>query len=50
MREVAEVIGVRQSRASQIHSMILLKLRASLAQLRTPSPVAAPLQQLQAGR
>jgi len=30
MREVAEVIGVRQSRASQIHSMILLKLRAAL--------------------
>jgi RNA polymerase sigma factor FliA len=50
MREVAEVIGVRQSRASQIHSMILLKLRASLSQLQTPAPVTAPLQQLQAWR
>jgi len=36
MKEVAEVIGVRQSRASQIHSMILLKLRAALS--RTPQP------------
>lgn len=50
MREVAEVIGVRQSRASQIHSMILVKLRASLAQLQTPTPVDAPFQRLQAGR
>src|SRR5271165_705642 len=40
MREVAEVIGVRQSRASQIHSMILLKLRASLAPLQTPPPAS----------
>jgi len=37
MREVAEVIGVRQSRASQIHSMILIKLRAALS-LQTAMP------------
>lgn len=36
MREVAEIIGVRQSRASQIHSMVLLKLRAALRQHTTP--------------
>ena len=41
MREVAEVIGVRQSRASQIHSMVLLKLRAALRQHRTPLPAPA---------
>jgi RNA polymerase sigma factor for flagellar operon FliA len=42
MREVAEVIGVRQSRASQIHSMVLLKLRAALRQQQTPPPTARP--------
>jgi RNA polymerase sigma factor FliA len=44
MREVAEVIGVKQSRASQIHSMILFKLRASLGQIQGPSasPSEAP--------
>ncbi|MFZ1133457.1 MAG: FliA/WhiG family RNA polymerase sigma factor [Candidatus Korobacteraceae bacterium] len=36
MREVAEVIGVRQSRASQIHSMVLLKLKASLGYTQRP--------------
>ncbi|HME58309.1 MAG TPA: FliA/WhiG family RNA polymerase sigma factor [Terracidiphilus sp.] len=36
MREVAEVIGVKQSRASQIHSMILLKLKAALSHVRQP--------------
>jgi RNA polymerase sigma factor FliA len=50
MREVAEVIGVRQSRVSQIHSMILLKLRASLAQLQSPALAAGPVQWLQAGQ
>ena len=42
MREVAEVIGVRQSRASQIHSMVLLKLRAALRQRQAPIPPAGP--------
>jgi len=37
MREVAEVIGVKQSRASQIHSMALLKLRAAMTR-REPAP------------
>ncbi|MGA9568387.1 MAG: FliA/WhiG family RNA polymerase sigma factor [Candidatus Korobacteraceae bacterium] len=36
MREVAEVIGVRQSRASQIHSLVLLKLKASLGSNQRP--------------
>jgi len=36
MREVAEVIGVKQSRASQIHSMILLKLKAAMGRVRQP--------------
>jgi RNA polymerase sigma factor for flagellar operon FliA len=45
MREVAEVIGVRQSRASQIHSMILLKLRAALHPTPRPLPHAAVRQQ-----
>ena len=40
MREVAEVIGVRQSRASQIHSMILLKLKAAMGHIRQPHPPA----------
>ncbi|HME57818.1 MAG TPA: FliA/WhiG family RNA polymerase sigma factor [Terracidiphilus sp.] len=40
MREVAEVIGVKQSRASQIHSMALLKLRAAMTR-REPAPVVA---------
>jgi len=43
MREVAEVIGVRQSRASQIHSMVLLKLRAALRQQQTPPPPPRPV-------
>jgi RNA polymerase sigma factor FliA len=50
MREVAEVIGVRQSRASQIHSMILLKLRASLSQLQAHTHTAVSLQRLQQGQ
>jgi RNA polymerase sigma factor FliA len=40
MREVAEVIGVKQSRASQIHSMILIKLRAALSRIQG-RPLAA---------
>ena len=45
MREVAEVIGVRQSRASQIHSMVLLKLKASLGYTQRPHlpPEQAPV-------
>jgi RNA polymerase sigma factor FliA len=50
MREVAEVIGVRQSRASQIHSMIMLKLRASLVRFQTRPPAAVAMQRLHAGR
>ena len=49
MREVAQVIGVRQSRASQIHSMVLLKLRASLALSQTPHSVPISLQPTQVG-
>ena len=48
MRETAEVIGVKQSRASQIHSMILLKLRAALAQTQGQPPVSTPMQHPQA--
>jgi RNA polymerase sigma factor FliA len=40
MREVAEVIGVKQSRASQIHSMVLIKLRAAMG--RTQGPPLGP--------
>ena len=40
MREVAEVIGVRQARASQIHSMILLKLRGALSHAEGTPPVS----------
>ena len=42
MHEVAEVIGVKQSRASQIHSMILCKLRAALNRIPQPHLSAAP--------
>ena len=54
MREVAEVIGVRQSRASQIHSMVLLKLKASwgILSVRTflPSRLGARNQDYKRGR
>lgn len=50
MREVAEVIGVRQSRASQIHSMVLLKLKASLGQVHQGHLHPAPGDSLQRPR
>jgi RNA polymerase sigma factor FliA len=50
MREVAEVIGVKQSRASQIHSMVLFKLRASLGQIQPSLPTQAGTLQQQPGR
>jgi RNA polymerase sigma factor for flagellar operon FliA len=48
MREVAEVIGVRQSRASQIHSMVLLKLRAALQYQSPPPPPSQPMPRMEA--
>jgi len=49
MREVAEVIGVGQSRASQIHSMILIKLKASLSHTQRPHLPAAGNRRQQPG-
>jgi hypothetical protein len=50
MREVAEVIGVKQSRASQIHSMVLLKLRAAMVQGQVPPPSQREAPRTQVGR
>jgi two-component system copper resistance phosphate regulon response regulator CusR len=50
MREVAEVIGVKQSRASQIHSMVLLKLRATMVQGKVPPPLQREAPRTQVGR
>jgi RNA polymerase sigma factor for flagellar operon FliA len=49
MREVAEVIGVRQSRASQIHSLVLLKLRASMSRRQSPALNLSTASQQHAG-
>jgi len=42
MKEVGAVLGVGESRVSQIHSMALVRLRSRLKELRTPA-VSAPV-------
>ena len=49
MREVGEVIGVGESRVSQIHSTALVKLRARLRR-RVEEDAAARAQEAGAGK
>jgi RNA polymerase sigma factor for flagellar operon FliA len=39
MKEVGAVLGVGESRVSQIHSMALVRLRARLSELTGPPPL-----------
>ncbi len=41
MKEVGAVLGVGESRVSQIHSMAVVRLRARLAELTSPAPRTA---------
>lgn len=38
MRDIGEVLGVGESRVSQIHSLVILKLRAKMPNTSTPRP------------
>ncbi len=40
MKEVGEVLGIGESRVSQIHSMAVLRLRARMQEVTTPQAVA----------